>query len=72
MTHTIFTIAAALAGAFLGSTQWLCPDGSCAMTGTWYGGAFLGAGLGLAAGGVVPLGFGRARDEQAHDGESDG
>ena len=37
----------AAAGAALGFSQVLCPDGQCALTGSWYGGAFLGGLLGM-------------------------
>lgn len=35
-------------GALVGWSGLLCPDGSCAVTGTPYGGGFLGGLLGLA------------------------
>ena len=38
----------ALAGAAIGYSQVLCPDGSCSITGTPYGGALFGSVLGLA------------------------
>ena len=39
-------LAGALAGAALGQSRWLCADGSCPLTGSWYG----GMGFGLVAG----------------------
>lgn len=33
-------------GALIGYSQVLCPDGSCAMTGSWPGGAAIGGVLG--------------------------
>lgn len=36
-----------LAGGVLGYTQVLCPDGQCAISGSWYGGALLGGVLGF-------------------------
>ena len=44
--------AALIGGAFgtvLGYSQVFCPDGQCALTGSWYGGALLG---GLVGGGL--------------------
>lgn len=38
----------ALAGAAIGYSQVLCPDGQCSITGTPYGGAIFGGVLGLA------------------------
>ena len=38
----------ALAGAAIGYSQILCPDGSCSITGTPYGGALFGSVLGFA------------------------
>lgn len=33
-------------GAAIGYSQFLCPDGQCALTGSWYGGALVGGMLG--------------------------
>ena len=38
----------ALAGAAIGYSQLLCPNGGCAITGTPFGGAIFGGVLGLA------------------------
>ena len=38
----------ALAGAAIGYSQMLCPDGQCQITGTPYGGALFGGVMGLA------------------------
>lgn len=38
--------AFAAIGALIGYTQVLCPDGSCAITGSWPGGATIGGVLG--------------------------
>ncbi len=38
----------AVAGAVVGYAQWFCPDGRCALTGSWWGGATLGGLLGFA------------------------
>jgi len=35
-------------GGVVGYLQWLCPDGSCALTGSWWGGATAGGLLGFA------------------------
>lgn len=37
----------AVIGGVVGYMQWLCPDGSCALTGSWLGGAFIGGWLGM-------------------------
>lgn len=34
-------------GAAIGYSQFLCPDGTCPLTGSWYGGAVIGGMLGL-------------------------
>ena len=34
-------------GAGVGYSQIFCPDGQCALTGSWFGGALLGAWLGM-------------------------
>ena len=41
-------------GAAIGYSQLFCPDGQCALTGSWYGGAAIGGLLGtvFAAGGA--------------------
>jgi len=49
----------AVVGAGVGFSGVLCPDGSCAITGTWFGGAAMGGAMGFAAAGVLPLFFTR-------------
>ena len=50
----------AAVGGLIGFSGVLCPDGSCAITGSWYGGATVGGLLGygvfvgFASGGVKP------------------
>ena len=39
-------IGAALGGS-IGYSQLLCPDGSCQITGSWYGGAVIGGWFGF-------------------------
>jgi hypothetical protein len=34
-------------GAAVGYSQIFCPDGQCALTGSWFGGAFVGGALGM-------------------------
>jgi len=49
MMKWMLTVAAlAGLGAVVGYMQWLCPDGSCALTGSWWGGATVGGLLGYA------------------------
>ena len=44
----VFTILAGVGiGAAVGYSQFFCPDGSCPLTGSWYGGAVLGGMLAL-------------------------
>jgi len=47
-----FTIPLALLGGVIGFSGLICPDGSCAITGSWYGGATFGGliGFGLYSG----------------------
>lgn len=40
----------ALVGGAIGASQVLCPDGSCQITGSWYGGAVIGGWVGLLLG----------------------
>ena len=44
----------AVAGAVVGGTGVLCPDGSCSITGSWYGTGTVGGLLGFAASGFLP------------------
>jgi len=43
----IIIAVCAAAGAAIGYSQVLCPNGQCALTGSWQGGALLGAVIGL-------------------------
>lgn len=47
MKRLITILAGAGIGAAIGYSQLLCPGGQCALTGSWYGGAFLGGLLGM-------------------------
>jgi len=38
-------------GGVVGGSGWLCPDGSCPITGSWFGGATVGGFLGLSLSG---------------------
>lgn len=41
--RTLFgVVAGAAIGGAVGFSQLLCPSGSCALTGSWYGGALFG------------------------------
>lgn len=42
----LLPIFGAVLGGVVGYSQWLCPDGHCAITGSWYGGAILGLAVG--------------------------
>lgn len=42
MNLVLITAAGAALGALVGGSQVLCPDGSCALTGSWYGGGLIG------------------------------
>lgn len=48
----LFTIPLAVVGGAIGFSGLLCPDGSCTITGSWYGGATVGGliGYGLYSG----------------------
>jgi len=48
------TVAGAVAGALIGAWGILCPDGSCIITGSWFGGGTTGGLLGYAAAGLIP------------------
>lgn len=48
-------IIGAIAGGFVGYSQVFCPDGTCAVTGSWYGGAVLGGFGGTFLAGVLPV-----------------
>ncbi len=47
MKRLLFPIIGAGIGAAIGYSQVLCPDGQCALTGSWYGGALIGGMLGM-------------------------
>lgn len=42
MKTLLGVIAAAAVGGIIGYSQVLCPGGTCAITGSWYGGAVFG------------------------------
>ena len=46
----------AAVGGVVGYAQWLCPDGSCAITGSWYGGALVGGFVGTFLASLIPGG----------------
>lgn len=46
----------ALVGGLIGYSQLLCPDGSCAITGSWFGGSILGGFGGTFLASVIPFG----------------
>lgn len=47
LTTALGVMIGAGIGAGVGASQVLCPDGGCVFTGTWAGGAFIGAAFGL-------------------------
>jgi hypothetical protein len=52
---TLLIIAAsAVLGGFIGHSQVLCADGTCVITGSWYGGAIFGGLLGMILAGACP------------------
>jgi hypothetical protein len=55
MRQLIGAIIGAAIGGILGYTQVLCPGGTCAITGSWYGGALFGGMFGLFISGGCPL-----------------
>lgn len=55
LVKTIAIVATGvLIGAIVGQSGVLCPNGQCALTGTWMGGSFIGGLLGLAISGGIP------------------
>lgn len=54
MKLTMFILAGAVVGGLVGASQVLCPDGSCMITGSWFGGGTVGGLLGFAAAGLLP------------------
>jgi hypothetical protein len=64
MTLMLLQIGGAIVGAAIGAgvgySQIMCPDGGCAITGTWFGGAAMGGAMGFAAIGVLPI-FGKPK-----------
>ena len=50
----LFIAAGALVGGLVGFSQIMCPDGSCMITGSWFGGGTVGGLLGFAAAGLLP------------------
>jgi len=46
----------AIIGGGIGYAQWLCPGGSCAITGSWFGGALVGGAGGTFLAGLIPTG----------------
>lgn len=42
MKLLLVVLAGSAIGGFVGGSRLLCPDGSCAITGSWYGGAIIG------------------------------
>lgn len=59
MNLTLLQIGGAMVGSVVGAgvgfSQLLCPDGGCAITGTWFGGAAMGGAMGFAAVGMLPI-----------------
>lgn len=51
LTPVVWLIGGAAVGALVGWSGLLCADGSCALTGSWLGGAVLGGFGGLAIAG---------------------
>ena len=52
LIQVLATVAGGVLGAGVGYSGVLCADGSCPITGSWYGGAAFGGLLGLAIGGL--------------------
>lgn len=65
-------IVGAVIGGLIGWSGLLCPNGACAITGTWVGGALFGAfgGMAIAGGGCPACAF-TPRQEPGNDGGSD-
>lgn len=59
----------AVFGAAIGHSQLLCPDGQCAITGSWYGGAMFGGIMGMAV--IGAIGQGKTADPSAGPEEPD-
>jgi len=59
MNLTLLQIGGAMVGSVVGAgvgfSQLLCPDGGCAITGTWFGGAAMGGAMGFAVVGMLPI-----------------
>lgn len=62
-------ITGAVIGGLVGYSQILCPDGQCALTGSWYGGAAVGglAGMILLGGGCCAGGACAVKPSQPDD-----
>lgn len=51
MKTALIIIAAVIVGGFIGHSQVLCFNGTCPLTGSWFGGAAIGGVLGFVASG---------------------